>query len=238
MELSEVIESIPRLLVETEVPIATATYTPVKNVNLVKFLTEKVINAGFDVVGTSFSSDREGNKMVGTLKLGGGNEDFGMTLGFRNSYDKSMSIGVGVGAEVFVCSNGMFIADVTQLRKHTSKVAGDLNIIVDRQINYVDKLFTEYAEDVEVMRSKEITTNTMNEIVGGLFMEQKLITGAQLSIIRKEVSVSDNFKMLGTDGNMSLWNLYQNTTEALKKSHVTRYFSDHAKVRELMLDYA
>ena len=237
MEITQIVESMPQILREAQVPIATASYMPVRNTNLVKYLGGKLQNAGYEIDKTTFSHDREGNKMVGTMRLKSGNNDFGMTLGFRNSYDKSMSLGVGVGAEVFVCSNGMFIADVTQLRKHTVNLAKDLHVIVDQQLTYVGEMFDKYAEDVEVLRSKEITQSTMNEIVGGMFMEQKLITGAQMSIIRKEVSVSENFQMLGSGGSMSLWNLYQNTTESLKKSHVTRYFSDHAKVRELLLDY-
>ena len=238
MEITQIVESMPQILRETQVPLATKSYTPVRNTNLVKFLAGKLNNAGFEIERTSFSHDREGQKMVGTFRISGGNKDFGMSLGFRNSYDKSMSLGVGVGAEVFVCSNGMFLADVTQLRKHTTNIGPDLTRIVDKQVDYIGEMFDKYAEDVEVLRSKEISRSTMNEIVGGMFMEQKIITGAQLSIIRKEVSVSENFKMLGAEGNMSLWNLYNNTTEALKKSHVTRYFTDHASVHKLMLDYA
>ena len=237
---TEILHAMPHVLKEIEVPEATASYQPVGHLNLIDYLRKKVEQKGFAVDELKVNHAAKGNKMVGTIRLVSPDhihEDFGMTLGFRNSYDKSMSLGIGVGAQVFVCANGMFLADVQQLRKHTSNIATDIHKIVDKQISYVSKMFDDYAEDVEVLRSKEITQNTMNEIVGGMFMEQELITGAQLSIIRREVSVSDNFKMLGSGGDMSLWNLYQNTTEALKKSHVTRYFSDHAKVREVMLDY-
>jgi hypothetical protein len=131
----------------------------------------------------------------------------------------------------------MFVSDVQQLRKHTSNIGNDISAIVDQQISHIGRVFNQYAEDVEVMRSKEISRNTLNEIVGGMFMENKLITGAQLSIIRNEVSFSENFQMLGQRGSMSLWNLYNNTTEALKKSHAGRFFKDHVKAREIILDY-
>lgn len=237
----EIQHAMPLVLKELPVPQATASYQPVGHLALIDYLRKKVEQKGFLVDQLTVNHAAKGNKMVGTIRLTSPSythEDFSMTLGFRNSYDKSMSLGVGVGAEVIVCANGMFLADVQQLRKHTSNVATDIHRIVDKQINYMEKMFGDYAEDVEVLKSKEITQNTMNEIVGGMFMEHELITGAQLSIIRREISISDNFKMLGSGGNMSLWNLYQNTTEALKKSHVTKYFSDHAKAREIILDYA
>ncbi|MCK5788492.1 MAG: DUF932 domain-containing protein, partial [Chlamydiia bacterium] len=164
----EIIQEMPKSLTTAILPEVTETYVPVQHAALVQFLYTKLERAGYSVDKADFSSDANGNKMVGTMRLSMGSDDFGMSLGFRNSYDKSMSIGVGVGATVFVCNNGMFSADVQQLRKHTSNVGKDLNRIVNKQIDYLGEMFDKYAEDVEILKSKEIHRSTMNEIVGGM----------------------------------------------------------------------
>jgi predicted SpoU family rRNA methylase len=49
-------------------------------------------------------------------------EDMGLSIGIRNSYDKSMSIGVALGARVFVCDNLAISGEIRIVRKHTAGV--------------------------------------------------------------------------------------------------------------------
>jgi hypothetical protein len=104
MEFQQVITEMPIELKGAMLPPVTNSYQPVGHANFVKFLAQKLQHAGYEIDRTMFQSAAKGEKMVGTLRVKAGNDDFGMTLGFRNSYDKSMSLGVGVGAEVFVCN--------------------------------------------------------------------------------------------------------------------------------------
>ena len=235
---NEILAEMPHQALVADVPMRTDTYQPVSHTALIEYLSKSLDAAGLEVVGAKYSADSTGNKLVGTLEIGNSkHEEFGMQLGFRNSYDRSMSVGLASGGNVFVCSNGMFQADLVSLRKHTPNMGRDMDIIMQKQIVGISDMFQQYAEDIEIMQESIITKDTMHEIVGRMFIDEKIITGAQLNIIRKEINVSENFKMLGHNGNMSLWNMYQNTTQALKKSHTTRYFSDHSVAHNLMLDY-
>ena len=49
-----------------------------------------------------------------------------LTIGIRSSYDKTMSSGIAIGGRVVVCSNLMFVGDITYMRKHTKNSIDDI----------------------------------------------------------------------------------------------------------------
>lgn len=53
-----------------------------------------------------------------------------ISLGFRNSIDKSISVGLCAGTYVTVCSNMMFSGEWMVFRKHTKNVLEDLKLFV------------------------------------------------------------------------------------------------------------
>jgi hypothetical protein len=228
----------PDELANRSVPATTSSYQAIGHIELIKYLIKKVEGKGFKVTGLQANSASGGNKMTGTLKLNVGNSTFGMVLGFRNSYDKSMSLGVGVGAVVFVCSNGMFHADVQRLRKHTSNLLIDLDEIVEEQLNYVEIQYQKFTTEVEKLQEKVLETEQVYNILGKLFFEEKLLGSKELNIIKDEMVKSDHFKMVGIEGGMTAWNLYNNITESLKETHPLKYFKAHAGAYNTILEYA
>jgi hypothetical protein len=68
--------------------------------------------------------------------------EYGCVLGLRNSYDKSCSTGLCIGATVFVCDNLSFSgSQITFERKHTANLLRDLSWIITQ---IVDQLPTHF----------------------------------------------------------------------------------------------
>ena len=235
----DLIQAMPNELMVAELPVKTPTYQPVGHDMLVSYLGKKIEHAGFDVTGARFQHAAHGNKMVGTLDIvdpNMGHDEIGMSMVFRNSYDRSMSVGLGSSTTTFVCLNGQISAGLVSLRKHTTNIGRDIEGIIDKQILNMHSTFEQHIQDMEMLKQVQINESTMHEIVGSLFMEHKVLTTTQINIVRKEVSFSENFQML-RGGEMSMYNMYQNVTQSLKISSPTNYTNDHVKVHELLTAY-
>ena len=82
-----------------EMPEPTKTYVPVSHYDLamnVGSIGERVIDQ--ELHSKRFGLARNGQHMFATYTYKNNEDEVGMSIGFRNSYDKSMSIGVCVGA--------------------------------------------------------------------------------------------------------------------------------------------
>lgn len=78
---------------------------------------------GIGVVDRKFETNKHGTKLFSSYVLDreyGEDEAKGKwMIGFRNSIDKSMAIGITAGTNVLVCSNMCFHGDYIEFRKHT-----------------------------------------------------------------------------------------------------------------------
>jgi hypothetical protein len=53
-------------------------------------------------------------------------DDVALMIGFTNSWDKFSAVKMGIGSEVFICSNGCVFAERSVSRKHTTNIMRDL----------------------------------------------------------------------------------------------------------------
>jgi hypothetical protein len=109
-------------------PARTQSYMPVAHADLVtraKDLFQNALNLA--IKSEAYGLARDGQQFFGVLTFEGKGGEWGPSVGLRNSYDKSMPVGVAMGAHVFVCDNLAFSSDnVTVMRKHTVNVEVDL----------------------------------------------------------------------------------------------------------------
>ena len=92
-------------------PEETKTYIPVSNEDLWKLLQQKAFDRGLQLGTPTLGVDHNGQRLFGSVEIT--NQDHldnevRLMLGFRNSYNKSMSVGICFGSKVFVCSNMCF----------------------------------------------------------------------------------------------------------------------------------
>ena len=104
----------------------TATYRPFHHRDIISVIKQGIQGVGMDIVASDYVLANEGKKMFGTFDLSAGDSEMCYSVGFRNSLDKSMSIGLAAGSRVFVCSNLCFEGSyVTLKRRHTGGLTLD-----------------------------------------------------------------------------------------------------------------
>lgn len=80
-----------------------------------------------------------------------------MSLGFRNSVDKSMAIAFCAGSYTFVCDNLAFSGNFVEFRKHTSGLDYDeLNMRVSRAIAAAEGNLLEYGQWIKSLDNYEL----------------------------------------------------------------------------------
>lgn len=210
------------------VPRATATYSPVPHKELVVQILATLRSHGLDVTREQYRANSKGTQVVGTFDLNrdGPDADIAYRLTFRNSYDKSMSVGFFAGTVVKVCSNGLMVpmqdAQVF-VRKHTGAVLQEVKKRINTSINAFAPVMRKTMEHSQAMRQIKVDKTAAAELCGRMFIEHDLINSTQLNIIKRELEAPTYpiFK------DPTLWSLYNHTTHALKDSHPTTYVKQH-----------
>jgi hypothetical protein len=215
------------------VPEATDSYIPVPHNHLADTLSTigQDILKNFVLAKEQFALAREGRQMFGVIVFKNEDTELGLSIGFRNSYDKSMAIGIAIGAEVFVCDNLAFAGDVTILRKHTANVWSSLENMAISTLYRSQKTFQKIVDDSERLKTRMIGNDDAFKLIGLLF-GKGILTPRQLSGVKKEwLNPSfEDFKP------RTMWSFYNACTETLKSCPpiviMEKHISLHAAITE------
>jgi len=125
-------------LKKVETPEWTSTWHPVPHAEVADLIREKAEVSGFKPVRITYGLNPLATKMFGVMKLEATDKpDYTRAIGFRNSHDKSMAVGLTSGINVFVCDNMAFSGETTVEHKHTSGLTlGDLVERAFSKMNY------------------------------------------------------------------------------------------------------
>lgn len=139
------------------VPEETASYYPVPYGRFVEEVKLHVPRFGLKVEREEYALAREGGQMFGVLTCTNGTEhrDYALAIGLRNSYDRSLSVGLVVGSRVFCCDNLAFSGEVQMARKHTAKVFRDLPDLIYQMLSKVKVM--QQRLDTEIAGMKALT---------------------------------------------------------------------------------
>jgi hypothetical protein len=212
-------------LKEVELPEKTHSYQPVSHIDFIdnvknianKMLPEKTLDT------ESYGTARDGKQLFGTmtfrnnedtgLSLNDMIDDVGLSIGIRNSYDKSMSLGMCVGATVFVCENLMMNGEITVMRKHQGRILDALNALIFNALMGAEDKFQTLHHDATVMKEITLSDKEAYSMLGRLY-GFGVISERQLPIVKREWTKPSHASF----DNNSVWTLYNAGTEALKKT--------------------
>jgi len=214
-------------------PLETKSYIPVSHefvVDLVKKKAEEHI-PGVKFLGEAFQLARGGQQMFGTVSCEMPEIDTNLALGFRNSYNKSLPIGLCAGASVLVCDNLCFSGDIVKMRRHTVNVYGDLDSLCDEMIVGAVEDYSRVCKDIEGFKSTELTTTRAAEILGVLYVEREILSPRQLNIAKDQWFNGKQFP------DRNLWALYNNCTEAMKSEHPYSAMEMYTKLHGAMATF-
>ena len=215
-------------------PEKTATYCPIPHLDMLDLVLE-----GFDrqlpvrVERVEVGMTREGARMFGVARFEATEgADWGISVGFRNSYDQSMAAGLSVGASVFVCDNLCFSgSSATYLRRHTPNVWRDLIEQIGVQAAAAWAQFGEMDADLTSFQGLEMAQDAafaaLGVMLGRGILRPRQFTQAVAYLQRpphEEHALGD------------LFGWYQAINHALKGSDPTRVLGAHAGLHQMALD--
>ncbi len=216
---------------EVPVPRRTDTYSPVSHKEILDEVHEQLDRHNFQVSQHRIQGARNGHQAIGFVDIVNSTErEIGFRLLFKNSYDKSMSVGFAAGNVVWVCSNGLIAGEVVYVRKHTGNVATELKQRIGQAINQLADHYEKVARQADRMKQIEVDKTAAAELCGRMYMEENIIQATQLSVIKNE------FAKPSYDYGYpnSLWQLYNFSTHALKSSHPMNYMKQHIKLHNFI----
>jgi hypothetical protein len=145
------------------VPAATDTYCPVAQSELWDSVQRAFTTYGYRIDGELHQVHRKKPLFVSSMDVHhdrisdmGGSVKW--TVAVMNSYDKSCSARIIFGGRVFVCSNGLIIADRVLRTKHTTHVWDRLPALIASAADAFEAEVNKYQE--EQNRLKEVVTTT------------------------------------------------------------------------------
>lgn len=210
-------------------PIRTASYSPILHRDLAEAVLDLAHKQGFKNRNANYDIARDGNIMRGIFAFEGDDPEMDMQVGILNSYDKSKTVTIGLGSQVFICQNGMVSADYILKRKHTGSVVLDVLNMIDESLK---KLYDEYRRNIEVkeiLTKVEITKVEYSQLIGKMFLNDGIITSTQLNIVKREFEGSKLFP------EPTAWSMYNHVNQALKSGHPADYISQHIGLHQFMV---
>jgi hypothetical protein len=218
------------LLCNIPVPEETKTYKPVSHKELIDLTGEALNDAGFVLDNSYYTYTHNGNVLVNKMVIKNvSDSQMQLQIAWQNSYNKQVSLKFAIGVNVMVCSNGCVSGDMgAYKRKHTGDIAEITPKIIREYISSAGDKFRDIQIERDMMKNIEISKRTKAELIGRLYLEEKIINSTQLNIIQREFE-NPTFDY-GSEN--SLWETYQYVTFALKGEHPTLWMNSHLKAHE------
>lgn len=217
-------------LLSVPVPQDTETYTAIPHGVIIKELKDAIRSNGLSIVDSRYYSNSFGRKVSGDFIIHNPDSaEFRYQVGWKNSYDKSMSFGLALGLNVFVCSNGVVSGEYTVARKHTGNALEVVREFIYDVVPQVKSIADEAIAFMEHLKKVPTTLHDAAAIAGQLLIEEEIINATQMSILNRELKKSDNFAF-SDNGEGNMYKLYNNVTEALKTSNASNRIAVHSEL--------
>lgn len=154
-------------LAAVPVPEETDSYVPVPYGRFVEEVELHVPRFGLTITDARYALARDGMQMFGVLTCTceGPQSDYALAIGLRNSYDRSLSVGLVAGSRVFCCDNLAFSGEATAARKHTANVFRDLPDLIYRMLSQVSSMQSRIDAEIGAMRSWKVTTEAADHLM-------------------------------------------------------------------------
>jgi hypothetical protein len=213
-------------------PEATDTYSPIAHEIFVAELQELLYKKGMEVVSKKYLVDSKGQTMAGEYMINNHiDNEMTISIGFQNSYNKTVKAGINCGALVLVCKNGMYRSEGSSYhRKHTGCALEDIRRNIDLVVSESEEQLIRLIAKREQMKLMELSNARIAALIGDMYLNEGLINTSHLEIIKREMSSSKDFK------ERTVWSLYNWTTEAFKDAHPTTYLKKHLMLHTYICD--
>jgi Domain of unknown function (DUF932) len=204
-------------------PTRTSTWVPLPHDRLIDGVRDSLVRAGLTVVHEGHALTRHGARYFGLLHVANeaiGNtdpvnppNDFALVVGLRNSHDQSFPCGLLAGANVFVCDNLSFCAEVKLARKHTVHVERDLPQLIERAVGQLGDLRRTQEQRFISYRHHELTDGAAHDLMIQA-LDARVLPVTQIPDVVREWREPRHVEF--REGGRTAWRLFNAFTEVLK----------------------
>lgn len=216
-----------------ETPPPTETYVPVSHYELAT-MTKTVgqdILRDYILIGENYGIARQGNQLFAVLKFQKDHSEMALSVAFRNSYDKTMSIGMAFGASVFCCDNLALRGDIVVMKKHTKNVWTEIEQLTITQLYKSQSNFAMLLGEAERMKSYGMSNNDAYRMLGMLYGHE-VISPRQLPVV-VDYWLKPRHQEFGP---RNAWSLYNAITEGLKSTAPCNVMEKHVHAHQMLLE--
>jgi hypothetical protein len=223
------------ILVNAPLPEATDTYTVISHNFVITKILKTLEDNGFEVNEELYRCTKDAQVASGIYRINYDNDpDMGMIFAFGNSYDKSMRFKCAIGAYLYKNQASLISKMSDWNRKHTGTADQETQETIENQIQNAGEYFRELKEQKEAMMLIELEAKQFHRLMGELYFS-KLITGEQLSIVKREFE-KPSYKYETSP--LNLWTLYNHILVALKISHPRTWMEQQTMIHlKLAVDF-
>ncbi|MCK5708039.1 MAG: hypothetical protein KAI43_10335 [Candidatus Aureabacteria bacterium] len=194
-------------------PEPTKTWNPISHNILLNIVENSLLRNNLKISQKSFQLSHENHRFFGVYDLIGGfeHDDFGLSLGIRNSTDQRFPAGLAFGTKVFVCSNLMFEGDEVVSRKHTRFILDDMPLMVNNIIdNFLDR-YLGTCHQIAYFKGYEISENEVKAFLWDISKEV-----LPYNFVKNEVFSAWKDPKYTEHQENTVWRLYNAITAAMK----------------------
>jgi len=216
-----------------QIPKETKTFKPISHYQLAnKFLTiSQDMLMDYTLVGENFGIARKGNQLFALLTFKGDSKEIGLSVAFRNSYDKSMSFGIAVGGQCSICDNLVLSGEIVVMKKHTKGIYERLEETILHTIYRARKNCEKVLIDSERLKRRSVGNPEACGIMGLLFGND-IVSPRQLAALKSEWLKPSHEEFQARN----MWGFFNPTTEALKTSPPINIMENHARAYQTIVD--
>lgn len=226
-------KQVTRAAVEAIVPpVRTESYNPVHYSDAIGLMFDEARTLGLAIRSESYGLNKEGDQLFALLTLDTGNAEHGLSIGLRQSYNKTLALGVAIGAQVFVCDNLAFKGSSFKVvRKNTVNVWPDFRNLLHAQIANALPAYRALEADFDAMREVPVTVERGYAVLG-VMVGRELLTPNQASVAFGDWREPRHAEF----GDRNAWGLYNAVTEGLKKGGAGRVLDRHSAAHDFIVE--
>jgi hypothetical protein len=193
-------------------PEGTDTWTPIRHGEIADAVEQSLVGTGLSPRSADYGLTKDGARLFGLFTLAGEHPDYALTVGFRNSHDKSFAASVCCGSRVFVCDNLAFAGEVTISSKHTKHLRSRLTRIVSEAVEKLTVKRQLVERRIALYKETEVASQAhLHDLVLRSFRADAIPAQAISKVIAEfEAPRHPEFR------DWNLWNLSNAFTEVLK----------------------
>jgi len=208
-------EALLKDLQAVPVPEKTKSYQPVPyDVAVMAVEKRAVEELGREVKTRQFGLSHNGAQMFGVLTFDMEVNETGLSIGIRQSYDKTVALGLCCGANVFVCDNLVFDgSSIRVVRRNTLNVWDDFKMLIDDALEHALQDYHNILGDALVLKAVPCPERVGAEIIG-LAQYQSVLRPQQANVAFGDWRTP----RYPAFTKRNLWSLYNCFTQGLKRT--------------------